>query len=62
MFRNLYLSKSTLKEYTQDEENEIYQKFAKGYNLHKDRPELKGIVEEITIYRQMLKLLNIKDE
>ena len=50
MFRNLYLPKN-IQEFTPEEENEIYQKFANGFNKLKDHPEMAGIVEEITIYR-----------
>lgn len=60
MARNLYLPKN-IDGFTQEQENEIYQRFAKGYNQLKDDPELSNLVDTITGYRQMLKLLNIKD-
>jgi|TARA_B110001450_G_C17551825_1_gene452992 hypothetical protein len=39
MARNLYLPKN-IEEFTPEEENDIYQRFAKGYNELKDQPEL----------------------
>ena len=61
MARNLYLPKN-IEEFTPEEENDIYQRFAKGYNELKDQPELQQLVEAITSYRQMLKLFNITDD
>jgi len=61
MARNLYLPHD-ISDFTPDQENEIYQRFAKGYNTMKDLPEMKELVLGITSYRKMLKLFNIKDE
>lgn len=60
MARRLYLP-SNLPEFTKEEENDIYQRFFKGYNAFKDRHELKDMIEEITLYRKELKTLNIQD-
>lgn len=60
MARNLYLPKN-IQGFSRAQENEIYQRFAKGYNEMKDDPELRQLVDAITGYRQMLKLLNIND-
>ena len=40
MARNLYLPKN-ISGFTQEQENEIYQRFATGYNIMKDDPELR---------------------
>jgi glycerol-3-phosphate O-acyltransferase/dihydroxyacetone phosphate acyltransferase len=61
MARNLYLPKN-ISGFTAEQENEIYQRFAKGYNAMKDKPELQQLVEAISNYRTMLKLFNITDE
>jgi len=61
MARNLYLPKN-LQNFSPEQENEIYQRFAKGYNKMKDKPELQQLVEEITSYRKMLKLFCIDDQ
>ena len=61
MARNLYLPKD-LSGFTDEQENEIYQRFSKGYNAMKDEPELQQLVEAITSYRQMLTLFNITDD
>jgi hypothetical protein len=47
--------------YTQEQENDIYQRFSIGYNKMKDEPEMKDLVAAITSYRKMLKLFNIND-
>ena len=44
-----------------EQENDIYQNFAIGYNKMKDDPQLQQLVEAVTGYRKMLKLLNIED-
>ena len=61
MARNLYLP-SDIKGFTPEQENEIYQRFARGYNKLKDLPEMKELVLGITSYRKMLKLFSISDE
>lgn len=61
MARNLYLPKN-IQNLSPEQHNEIYQRFAKGYEKIKDEPELRQLVDAITGYRQMLKLMNIKDD
>ncbi len=51
-----------MKGFTPEEENEIYQRFSRGYNKFKDKPELREIVEAINTYRKMLMLFNIDDD
>lgn len=58
MARNLYLPKN-IQGFTPEQENEIYQRFSRGFNQMKDEPEIQSLVEAITSYRMMLKLLNI---
>ncbi len=60
MARNLYLPKN-IKNLSPEAENEIYQRFFNGYNMVKDNPEVKQLIEAITSYRMMLKLFNIAD-
>ena len=61
MARNLYLPKD-ISGFTDEQENEIYQRFSSGYNKMKDEPEIQYLIEAITSYRTMLKLFNIKDD
>jgi hypothetical protein len=51
-----------MKGFTPEAENEIYQRFSRGYNKFKDKPELREMIEGINIYRKMLKLFNIEDD
>lgn len=60
MARNLYLPKN-ITGFTEVQENDIYQKFSKGYNSMKDDPELQEIVQAIYSYIQLLKFFNIED-
>jgi hypothetical protein len=50
MARNLYLPKN-INEYTPQEENDIYQRFAIGYNQLKEEPEINDLVLLISNYR-----------
>ena len=61
MARNLYLPKN-ISGLTYEQQNEIIQRFSKGYNKMKDDPELKQLVQAITSYRHMLKLFNVSDD
>jgi glycerol-3-phosphate O-acyltransferase/dihydroxyacetone phosphate acyltransferase len=61
MARNLYLD-DEVTGLSEEEENVIYQKFAKVYNATKDLPETQQLVESIQSYKTMLWLLNIRDE
>lgn len=61
MARNLYLP-NRVQSFSPEQENEIYQRFAKGYSVMKEKPEMQHLVESITSYRQMLKLFNISDD
>lgn len=61
MARNLYLPKD-ISGFTAEQENEIYQRFSKGYNAMKDDPDLMHLVEAISSYRKMLTLMNISDD
>ena len=60
MARNLYLPKNT-NNLSPEAENEIYQRFFNAYNMVKDNPEVRKLIEAITSYRMMLKLFNITD-
>mmetsp|Transcript_2192 Transcript_2192/g.2126 ORF Transcript_2192/g.2126 Transcript_2192/m.2126 type:complete len:114 (-) Transcript_2192:594-935(-) len=60
MARRLYLP-TNLPSFTNQQENDIYQRFFMGYNAFKDRNELKELIEAITMYRKRLRTLNIHD-
>jgi len=60
MARNLYLPRN-IGEMTDEQENDIYQRFAIGYNKMKDDPYLMNLLPAVTSYRHMLKLFNVDD-
>ncbi len=60
MARSLYLPKQ-LPNYTEEQENDIFQRFSIGYNAYKEKDELKTLIEEITDYRSQLKALGMND-
>ena len=47
--------------YTPKEINEIYKKFSKGLYSFRENPEMKELIEELSVYRKELKAFNVKD-
>ena len=59
--RRLYLPTSKEQDYSEEELNELYKRFFKGYNQIKDEPDIKKLFDEVYDYGRGLKSLGIHD-
>ena len=59
--RRLYLPTTKESDFSEEEINELYKRFFKGYNQIKSEPDVKKLFDEIYIYSKELKSLGIKD-
>ena len=46
---------------SEEEINDIYKRFFKGFNILKDQPEAKELLNDVGLYRKELKALNLRD-
>lgn len=59
--RRLYLPTSKEKDYSEEEINELYKRFFKGYKQCRDEPEVQEVFKEVYEYSLNLKSLGIRD-
>mmetsp|Transcript_26571 Transcript_26571/g.26447 ORF Transcript_26571/g.26447 Transcript_26571/m.26447 type:complete len:378 (+) Transcript_26571:685-1818(+) len=59
--RRLYIPSSEIGNYSQEEINELYKRFFKGYQEMRKRPEVENLMEEVYEYGRDLKSLGVKD-
>lgn len=61
MSRRLYLPSTKERDFTEEEINELYKRFFKGYSHIKNEPDVKSLFDEVYNYGGQLKSLGITD-
>lgn len=67
VLQNIYLARDIYmptksEKLTEDQINDSYKRFFKGFNLLKDQPEAKKLLADVGLYRKELKALNLRDK